>query len=150
MLNASPGSLTPSTEVYGHSLPSTPTKSEKDVFWSSFTRRSRVLIAAVQTLSGSWHSISSEMIFVENVSTTPIWKQDFLCGVDRINFLRSCSDTGPLSLPDDEALPCGLHDSRRDLVESVDGEDALDLSKQPSQQAEVAFGDAQDRGDGIG
>ncbi len=49
--------------------------------------------------------------------------------------------------PDDERFACRLDDFPGDDREVVDVQDPLDLGYQPAGQAEVAVGDAGDRGD---
>ena len=53
----------------------------------------------------------------------------------------------PSHNPDDERFACCLDDLAGDDREVVDVQDPLDLGYQPAGQAEVAAGDAGDRGD---
>ena len=51
--------------------------------------------------------------------------------------------------PDHQTFPCSLDDSRSDRLQLVDAKNAFDLRQQPSEQAEIAAGNADDGGDGI-
>ena len=55
-----------------------------------------------------------------------------------------------LGRPDDEGASGGFDDVVSDGLQLVDLQDAFDLGEESLEEAEVAAGDAADRGDGLG